>query len=255
MAVDVTPFEHLDAALGDPPGARAALGLICLATDRVGEVDFREFAAGLDGVETFVTRVPMDPDVTPASLAAMGDHLEHATTTLVPGSDVEVVAYSCTSGTIAIGEDAVARRIRAVRPGVAVTTPPRAAANGLRLLGASRIAVITPYRDDVNTMIAGYLRGNGFSIEAARSFKLAGDPQMNRVRADDLLAVGTEIGASACDAVFISCTGLRTRYIVEQLEARIGKPVVTSNQALAWEALRLAGIDDRLPDRGSLFRA
>jgi maleate isomerase len=53
--------------------------------------------------------------------------------------------------------------------------------------------------------------------------------------------------------VFISCTGLRTFPVVARLEERLGKPVVTSNQALAWDCLRLAGVHDRLPGRGRLF--
>ena len=56
------------------------------------------------------------------------------------------------------------------------------------------------------------------------------------------------------DAIFISCGALRSIEIIDELEARTGKPVVTSNQALAWHALRLAGIADRIEGHGRLLR-
>ena len=55
------------------------------------------------------------------------------------------------------------------------------------------------------------------------------------------------------DAVFISCTALRTADVIEDIEAALGKPIVTSNQALAWHALRLMGYEDSVPGLGRLF--
>ena len=127
-------WDRLEAELGAGPAPRYSIGLLALATDRVGELDTRAFVAGLEGVEMFTTRVPMATVATPATLAAMGAHLEAATGLLVPGSRLDVIGFSCTSGTVAIGCAAVAQAIRRARPGIAVTTPIEAGAEGLSQL-------------------------------------------------------------------------------------------------------------------------
>ena len=77
-------------------------------------------------------------------------------------------------------------------------------------------------------MLADYLIGRGFELGACAGFKQAGDPQINRIDpGPDPATSGAELGATDCDGLFISCTGLRTAAIVQAVEDRIGKPVVT----------------------------
>jgi maleate isomerase len=246
-------WERLEARLGAAPGARCAVGLLALATDRVGEPDTREFLGGLEGVDLFTTRVPMSEIATPESLAAMADHLEAAARLLVPGSALDVIGFSCTSGTVAIGCDAVARAIRRARPGIAVATPIEAGAEALKALGVRRISLLAPYRPATADLVSGYFEDQGFAIDRKATFDLDGDPDMNRVTADDLIAAGKRITHASSEALFISCTGLRTAPVIATLEAAIGRPVVTSNQALAWHALRLGGVQDRVTGMGRLF--
>ena len=246
-------WERLKAELGSGPAARCSIGLLALATDRVGEIDTKAFVAGLEGVGMFTTRVPMATVATPATLAAMGVHLEAAAALLVPGSRLDVIGFSCTSGTVAIGCAAVAEAIRRARPGIAVTTPIEAGAEGLRQLGCRRISLLVPYRQATADLVSGFFEDHGFAIDRKATFDLDGDPDMNRVTAEDLIAAGSRIIHHESDALFISCTGLRTAPVIAALEAAIGKPVVTSNQALAWHALRLGNVGDRVAGRGRLF--
>jgi maleate isomerase len=256
IATDSTAgWDRAEARLGAGPGSRCAIGLLALATDRVGEPDTREFLAGLDGVDMFTTRVPMSPVATPESLAAMGPHLEAATGLLVPGSRLDVVGFSCTSGTVAIGCAEVALAIRRARPGIAVTTPVEAGAEALRQLGCRRISLLAPYRPATADLVAGFFADQGFAIDAKATFDLDGDPDMNRVTAECLIAAARRVLHADSDALFLSCTGLRTAPVIAAIEDAIGKPVVTSNQALAWHALRLAKVRDRLAGRGRLFEA
>jgi len=68
----------------------------------------------------------------------------------------------------------------------------------------------------------------------------------------------TEFAASLdrpdADAVFVSCGALRTLDVIDELEQQIGKPAICSNQAMIWDTLRLAGIDDRINGYGRLLR-
>jgi maleate isomerase len=215
-------------------------------------LDTEQFLAA-DGVTIFSTRLPMSPVATPDSLAAMGDHLEHAARLLVPGSRLDVVGFSCTSGTIAIGEDRVNEAIHAARPAVQVTTPIRAAVTALRRLEVRRISLLVPYLVPTAHLVSDFFEAQGFAIERRATFDLGGDPQMNLLPPEALIAGAMQVDTPRSEAVFISCTGLRTRHVVGEAERRLGKPVVTSNQALAWHSLRLAGLEDQLTERGKLF--
>lgn len=246
-------WERIEARFGAGPGSRCSIGLLALATDRVGEPDTKEFLAGIEGVEVFTTRVPMSPVATPETLAAMGPHLEAAADLLVPGSRLDVIGFSCTSGTVAIGCAEVARAIRGARPGIAVTTPVEAGAEALKRLGCRRISLLAPYRPATADLVAGFFADQGFAIDARATFDLDGDPDMNRVTGESLIAAARRVLHGDSDALFLSCTGLRTAPVVAAIEDAIGKPVVTSNQALAWRALRIAKVPDRVAGKGRLF--
>jgi len=254
IATDVAAgWDRVEAKFWAGPGSRCSIGLLALATDRVGEPDTRAFLAGLDGVDMFTTRVPMSPVATPESLAAMGPHLEAAARLLVPGSRLDVIGFSCTSGTVAIGCAEVAVAIRRARPGIAVTTPIEAGAEALRRLGCRRISLLAPYRPATADLVAGFFADQGFALDARATFDLDGDPDMNRVTGESLIAAARRVLHADSDALFLSCTGLRTAPVIAAIEHAIGKPVVTSNQALAWHALRLGKVGDRVAGRGRLF--
>jgi maleate isomerase len=245
-------WELIKSKYGAGVGNRASIGLLALATDRIGAFDTEEFLR-VDGVAMFSTRVPMAEVATPQSLAAMGGHLEEATRLLVPGSRLDVVGFSCTSGTVAIGVDKVRNAIRKARPAIQVTTPIEAGCEGLRRLGAARITLVAPYLVKTANLVSGFLEEAGIQILRRATFDLNGDHDMNRLSPDVIGDAAQSIDSPESDAVFISCTGLRTATLVSELEQRLRKPVVTSNQALAWHSLRLAGVDDRLQGRGQLF--
>jgi maleate isomerase len=164
-----------------------------------------------------------------------------------------VIGFSCTSGTVAVGVAAVRAAIWRARPGIAVATPIEAGAKGLKRVGVRRISLLVPYLPRTADLVAGFFETEGLIITRRATFDLGGDPEMNRLAPDALAKAARAIDDPTSEAVFISCTGLRTAPIVAALEQALGKPVVTSNQALAWDALRLAGVDDPLPGRGRLF--
>lgn len=230
--------------------------MIALATDRVGVGDFERFLAPVDGVRVFTSRVPIAEVVTPAALAAMRDHLAEATARLVPGSPLDAVAFSCTSGTVAIGVDNVRAAVARARPGLPVHTPIEAGARALDALGARRIALLTPYLEAAGDLISGFFETSGVDVLSRATFALDGDRQMNRVTPACLIEAGKHCLADTpeAQALFISCTGLATADVVEAIEAATGLPVVTSNQALAWDVLRGSGNASKLQGRGRLFR-
>ena len=229
------------------------IGLLALSNDLATERDFTNMADS-DDISIFVSRVPNAEICSVENLMAMKPELTRSASLLIPGSRLDAVAYSCTSGTVVLGYDAVARQIHAVRPGIPVITPITAAVAALNRINARRIAVLTPYTDDVNAPIAGYLKNSGFEIAAFHSFLLADNDAMAKIPPKAIYHAALEADSRQADALFISCTAIRAVDVVDSIERSIGIPVVTANQALFWQSVRAAGYSSAIAGYGSLLR-
>ncbi len=251
--IESTPYEILPFKMDDGLMARAAIGLIVLSIDQTMEYEWRRII-DLPGVAFFESRIPCPPDITPERLMEMQKDIASGTELLLPGLDLNVVAFGCTSGAIVIGEEEVFAQIRKVRPDVACTTPITAALEGLKALGAKRIALLTPYVESVNNLFKDHIESCGVEISRIATFNHSVDADVARIDSETLKNAILKIGAADnVDAVFVSCTSLRMCDHTREIEQLLGKPVLASNSAMAWHALRLAGIDDVLPQWGRLF--
>lgn len=238
-------FELEDIA----PGGR--IGLIALATDYNSETDLRRILPA--GVELFTNRVLNANPLTLENLRAMTGDVTRAAAGILPARGVHVMIYGCTSGTAAIGEAELDARIQAAQPGVPSTNPIAAAKAALDAFAAGRISVLTPYTDAVNDELAARFREQGFEVLNIDGFGMDDDIEMTEIPPAAIHAAALQVCRPDADALFISCTAMRAAGVVEAVERDLGKPVVTSNQALAWHALEL--LDNRAPvaGYGSLF--
>lgn len=238
----------------DGLGARATLGLIVLQTDETIEPEFKSMI-NLDDVCLYHSRVPSGAEVTPETLARMEAEIPRAVSLLPSNAPLGVVGYACTSGATIIGEDKIAAAINSVRPGVQTSNPISAAKAAFHALGLKRLAFVTPYVAAVSLAMRDNLERAGYEISAFSSFEQGEEKIVSRISPDSVLAVVCDIGSRHdCDGVFVSCTNLRTSGIIEEAEKRLGKPVISSNLALAWHMLRLAGIDDCITGKGRLLQ-
>jgi len=246
--------KHMPFVLDRGAAGRAAIGLIMLSTDHTLEYEWRRIFGTLDGVAVYHSRIPSPVRIAPGTLGAMEAEISGATELLLPGETMDVVGYACTSGTIVIGEEKVFARIRAARPAAKCTTPITGAIAGLKALGARRIAMLTPYVDAINAMMRDFVLKQGIDVPVLGSYNHENDNEVARIDAASVRAAVLELGRHpAVDAVFVACTSIRVAELVAALEAELGKPVTSSNHAMAWHALRLAGIADKLPRWGRLF--
>jgi len=250
-------IEHLPFTTDAGIGARARIGLVVLASDYTMEHEFRrvfntpEFGSGIDYYEA---RIMNSPQITPETLAAMGPLITETTKLILPGAKLDVVGFGCTSASMVLGEDVVAEKIHAARPGAKATNPISAAFAAFDALGAKRIAVLTPYRRDVNEIVRDYITAKGYAVPVFGSFNEQDDGVVSRIDAASVRnAVRTVVKGRAVDAVFVSCTSVRLVDSVAEIEAECGLPVTSSNHALAWHCLRLAGISATRPELGRLF--
>jgi maleate isomerase len=229
------------------------IGLVALATDHTSERDFaRVVPTGEAGI--YVARIAYANPTTPANLRRMQPHLADAAGLILPDEPLDALCYSCTSASVAIGDEAVEAALREGKPGVPVVTPPAAARAAFRALGVRRISLLTPYTRETTAPMADYFADRGFELCSVACFGLEDDRVMARVRPDAIVAAAVEATAPDAEALFISCTALRAAEVAERVEAAIGRPVVTSNQASVWRCLRLAGIDRPLAGHGRLLR-
>lgn len=238
--------------LDQGPG-RYRIGLVALASDYVCERDFANMRPS-DDVVVFVSRVLNTNPCTVENLRTMAPRLTDAASLIIPDGRLDSVAYSCTSGTAVIGYDAVAASIQAVRPGIPVATPITAGLAALAGFEAQKIAVLTPYVDEVNTHIVRYIEDSGPEVVALTSFLIADDNDMAGISPEVIFEAAMEADRPEADALFISCTAIRAVDVIERIEQALGKPVVSANQALYWQALRAAGYREPVPGYGRLLR-
>ena len=247
-------IEHLPYATDAGIASRARIGLIVLATDFTIEHEYRALLAMLPGVALYQSRIMNSPQITPETLRAMKAGIADAAAVILPGSPLDVVAYGCTSASMVLGEEAVFERIHAARPDVKATTPITAAFAAFDAFGAKRIGVLTPYRADVNAIVRGYIEKKGYEVPVFGSFN---EPDDGIVAAIDAASIENGIDAITkrhkVDMVFVSCTSVRLMESAARIEQRLGVPVTSSNHAMAWHCLRLAGVKDKLPRFGRLY--
>ena len=246
--------KHMAFALDGGVAARARIGLIVLATDHTLEHEFRQIFR-MSGVALYATRIRNAAEINPTTLAAMEAGLAAAADVILPGIPLDVVAYGCTSASVVIGEENVFKRIHEARPEAKCTTPITGGVLGLKALGAKRIALLTPYIDSVNQRFKSYIEARGIEVPVIGSFNHENDNEVARISTQSIYDAALELGRHpSVDGVFVSCTSLRVAEIAEQLENELGKPVTSSNHAMAWHCLRLAGVTEPIDGWGRLFR-
>lgn len=229
------------------------IGLIVLQADETLEMDMRRLLP--DGVNCLVSRVPSGEELTPETLRSMEKHLSDAASLLPRGATFSAVGYGCTSGTAEIGVSRIAELTRQGVDTPAVTEPVSALIEACAHLDVHRIGLISPYIARVSNRLCDILKASQITVDEVASFNEATEANVVRIPKGALLDAAVEKGSAAeCDAVFLSCTNLRTLDVIEAAEAAIGKPVLSSNQVLAWHMMRLANITPPDDAPGALFR-
>ena len=248
----VSNIENIAFETDDGIGRTANLGLLVLRTDQTIEDEFR-FALP-DGVALYEARLHSPVEITPDNLRKMEADIP-GTVGLLPDVRFDVIGFGCTSGALVIGENQVAARVREMMPDVKVTDPVTAALAAFRSLGVRRVALLTPYIATINHSLREAFMARGLEIPVMGSFNEPDDNLVARITAAAIEKAILDVGASdECEAVFVSCTSLRVARIAESVERKLGKPITSSNHAMAWHMLRLGGYDTPVDGLGKLFR-
>lgn len=225
-----------------------ALGLIVLQVDETIEGDMRRMLP--EDARLFVSRVPSGDAVTPDTLSAMAAHLTQAASLLPHAAGCASVGYACTSGAAEIGPDRVAGLVRDGISAPHVTDPLTALIAACRALDVTRLALLSPYVIDVSEKLRSRLRDTGIETPVFGSFDEAREAKVVRIDAASIISAATSLAQrGSVDAVFLSCTNLRTLDVIARIETESGVPCLSSNQVLAWDMARRAGIRATIPGK------
>ena len=228
------------------------IGLITLASDFRIEKDFNDVIYGKE-IDLYCNRIKSYNPLTNETLKKMADDIPEVTENILPDEKLDCVAYGCTSGTIAAGYSSIFEKVNSVKPNTKVTTPITSAINAIKTLGIKKLSVFTPYTNEINQSVLNYFKKEAIDISELSYFDIASDIDIGKVDPDYLFDALAKIALSNSDALFVSCTALPILSIIKDLENKIGKIILSSNQTLIWDTLKQINFKDKVLGYGELF--
>lgn len=235
---------------------RARLGLIVPPTNTVNEAEWMRLLP--EGVTLHVTRMPLHADSSSEGgrAALYADIRTHVLSLAQAAPDV--IAYGCTAGSMVNPINTLTDYMQQCCGVPAVATAP-ALVMAVRALDLQRVALATPYHDALNAHEQHFLEDNGIAVLGMRGMGIGagGAAEYIRIAQVPLQQVYDHVMAAdvpGAQAILVSCTDFASLPLLSRLEQALGKPVISSNQATLWAALRRAGISDAIPDAGSLLQ-
>ena len=210
------------------------IGLLLPSSNTTMEPEFYKMAP--DGISIHTARMMLH-GVTPENLKAMAAYAVNAAR-LLSTAAVDVMVYGCTSGSLIKGVTWESNLVKELQKatGIHAITTVRAVVEALNAVRATNVTVVTPYIDELNILEKTYLEAHGFRVATIKGLGLTDNQMIGKVTSDEIrrlidLAPGT-------NCIFISCTNLPVTSMIQDLEVQYNVPVVTSNQASMWSAIR-----------------
>ncbi|MDC1113611.1 racemase [Candidatus Pelagibacter ubique] len=229
------------------------IGLITLGSDFRIEKDFNNVIYGRD-VDLYVNRIHCYNPLTNETLAKMADDITDVTKDILPDQKIDCVAYGCTSGTIAAGYDVIEKNVKLAKPEAKVTTPITSAIKALKAFNISKVSVFTPYTKSINDSVINYFNKENIAVNGLTYFDIESDLDIGKVDEEYLFEVLSKINLEDSEALFVSCTALPVLSIIDKLEKKMNKVILSSNQTLIWESLNAIGYKNSIEGFGKLFK-
>ena len=234
-------------------GWRARIGVVVPQSNTVNEAEFNRMKPA--GVTFHFTRTPLAKNAAADDFATMFRDLDHAVGDLAQ-CPVDLVAYGCTSGSMACPADRLIGKMEDVAKVPALSTA-GAILDALAALGVRRIAMATPYTDETNAHEKHFLEEHGLEVVAMAGLglntSLEGIQKISRVEPATIYAHAESVDCPEAEAILICCTDFGAIDAIGPLEEALGKPVISSNTATLWAALRATGITDPIEGYGRLL--
>lgn len=231
---------------------RIRLGIIIPSNNTVAEPDLYHMAPPHTSIHT--SRVFISSKSDEQHLKNMLADLDQAAK-LLDTANLHGIGYLCTTGSHLEGTRTSADIITRIKrqTNVKATTTSEAIVLALKALSVEKLAVATPYPEDLNKVERMFLEESGFHVTSIRGLGVIdiGAMQFEPRVAYDLAKKCFK--GTRSEAVLISCTNLRAIEVIQDLERELNVPVVTANQASLWRLLKLAGVKANIDGFGKLL--
>jgi maleate isomerase len=227
------------------------LGILIPSSNTTVEREFSRVLYGVD-LSLHFSRMHLE-NVTVKDLLAMKKETVTASR-LLKDADVDMLVFACTSGTLyksARNDQAIVKKIVKATCLPVVATA-NAVIQSLRKLEVQRISLATPYIEEINSKEIAFLKHEGFDVTNVCSLNIRENRSIGQLSTADAVSLGTRANSESAEALFISCTNFQTFEAIPVLERNLKKPVITSNSATLWAALKALKIDTDL-SLGRLF--
>src|SRR5690349_4861315 len=244
-------------------GTRRKLGLIVPSLNSVMEYEMQRMAPPATSLHTMRVSAHWNGTRevvgTKENLTWMDSQVPEAAK-LLAHAGVEAICYGCTGGGVMEGSGGDEHLCEAIQSatGIRATVTMRSVVKGLHAVGARTVSVASPYEAWLNDALREFLHASGFRVAAIGGFGAANGrkitfQQAANVSSEDVARLAMSVDRPEADAIFVSCTNFPTLDIVQPLEAKLGKPVITSTTASMWETLRIIGDSTTVPAGGRIF--
>ncbi len=239
----------------DGYGDLARIGLIYMHSSVVMENEMWAMAA--PGISVHTARIHL-PKVNVQGIGAMMEspQLEEAAR-LIGGAPIDVLCFGGTSASFLHGtkwDRALIANMEEWVPGVPVTTASTATLAGLAEVGAGKVALATPYGDEVHQRAIRFLEENGHAVAKSDNLGISDDHELADVPLDRIYELVRSVDHPEATAFFVSCTNFRSAAVISALEEDLGRPVLSAVQASFWHSLVLAGVKGAQPGYGRLMK-
>ena len=228
----------------DHYGWRARLGLVYMASSTVMEPEFA--AMSPEGVSFHTARIHLPEPTVDGLTQMMKDNETERCVAELARAPLHAIIFGGTSATFLEGaswDEKIIARMEAKSGGIPVTTTSTCSLRALRAFDAKKISIVTPYVDEVTARAAKFFNANGFEVTSSAGMGIGKDHAIGAVTTEELYRFARDKTDAGADALFISCTNLRTIGAIAALEDDLNMPVVSAIQASFWGALRLAGVN------------
>ena len=230
------------------------IGLITLASDFRIEKDFNNVIYGKD-IDLYCNRIQSYNPLTNETLKKMANDIPNVTKDILPDQKLDCVAYGCTSGTIAAGYKSIFEKVNSVKPNTKVTTPITSAVNAIKILKIKKLSVFTPYTEEINQSVINYFKKENIEINELSYFDIPSDIDIGKLDPQYVFETLTKIDLTKSDALFVSCTALPVLSVISDLEKKMSKVVLSSNQTLIWDTLKEINYNNKVEGFGELFNS
>lgn len=233
-------------------GDLGRIGLLRPGVTPSTEMDFHNHLP--EGMALSTCAVPYQR-ITIDGLSKMSDQVKEYAA-MYRGYPFDLLVFACTTGSMVGGPgfDKVLIAQMEEASGIPSITTSTALMEAFDHLNVNNLSIVTPYNDDLNKLEVNFLAAAGYETKSIRGLNIEDTTVLPFVQPEEYYKLAMEIDTTGVDALFISCTGICAIPVIEKIEKELGLPVITSNQATVWCAMRRIGYTAELPGLGTLGR-